>query len=108
MKLPPNPFVDLAKLRDYCLSPAHPVGKQKARVFLAALGIGPGEAEWLRDQLLAAALRETCVAGRPSEHGQRYELDFRIECAGRVARIRSAWFVRAGEKFPRLTSCYIV
>ncbi|WP_367268233.1 DUF6883 domain-containing protein [uncultured Thiohalocapsa sp.] len=38
--------VDLDKLRGYCLNPAHPRGRHKARVFAAALGrsvpSGPG------------------------------------------------------------------
>jgi hypothetical protein len=40
MKLPnaAQALVDLAKLRDYCLNPAHPRGRHKARVFATALG----------------------------------------------------------------------
>ena len=60
MKLPHagQAFIDLAKLRDYSLSPTHPEGKHKARVFSAALGLEAGDAEWLRGQLLRAVLRE--------------------------------------------------
>jgi hypothetical protein len=32
-------IVEVAKLRDYCLSPTHPRGRHKARVFAASLGI---------------------------------------------------------------------
>ncbi len=41
MKLPNSDraVVDIAKLRDYCLNPAHPRGRHKARVFAAALGL---------------------------------------------------------------------
>jgi hypothetical protein len=58
MKLPHGPaaIVEIAKLRDYSLNPAHKEGKHKARVFAAALGIGPPEAAWLREKLLAAAV----------------------------------------------------
>ena len=31
--------VDVAKLKDYCLNPAHEDGKHKARVFAAVLGL---------------------------------------------------------------------
>ncbi|MGH7818267.1 MAG: DUF6883 domain-containing protein [Candidatus Binatia bacterium] len=31
--------VDPRKLRDYCLSPIHPRGRHKARVFAAAVGL---------------------------------------------------------------------
>ena len=60
MKLPngDRAIVDIVKLRDYCLNPLHPVGRHKARVFQAALGIGREDAEALRMILLAAARDE--------------------------------------------------
>ncbi len=50
MKLPnrDRAVVDLAKLRDYCLSEVHPRGKHKARVFRVALGLTTQDAEELR------------------------------------------------------------
>ena len=52
MKLPDSEraFVDVAKLRDYSIDPAHPEGKHKARVFAAVLGLTRNDASWLRDQ----------------------------------------------------------
>ena len=44
--------IDLRKLREYCLNPAHPRGRHKARVFRAALGIGQDDAPWLRQTIL--------------------------------------------------------
>ena len=41
--------VDLRKLSEYCLSPEHPVGKHKAAVFLAALGLTVADAHLLRE-----------------------------------------------------------
>ncbi len=43
MKLPngERAVVDIIKLQDYCLNPAHPRGQHKARVFAAALGLTP-------------------------------------------------------------------
>lgn len=108
MKLLANAVVDFAKLRDYCLSPNHPEGKHKARVFSAALGICADDAEWLRAELLAAVLREECQPGLITSHGQRYTMDFSIRRNHREARIRSGWIVRIGEKFPRLVSCYVL
>jgi len=39
MKLPEaeRAVVDIAKLRDYCLSPFHPLGRHKARIFAGLL-----------------------------------------------------------------------
>ena len=53
--------VDIAKLRDYCLNPGYEDGRHKARVFASALGIRQGQAEWLRDRLLEAAVRDDGV-----------------------------------------------
>jgi hypothetical protein len=110
MKLPHTErvYLNIVKLRDYSLSPTHEEGKHKARVFAAALGIGPDKAEWLRDCLLKAAREFDCQLGKRDEHGQRYTIDFTVQFAGKSARLRSAWIVRAAEDFPRLVSCYVL
>ena len=53
MKIPnaERAVVDIRKLRDYCLNPAHDEGKHKARLFVA-LGMTANDAEDLRDILL--------------------------------------------------------
>ena len=50
MKLPNGhrAIVDIRKLRDYCLNPNSPNGRNKARVFAASLGLTPPDAEILR------------------------------------------------------------
>jgi hypothetical protein len=68
---PENAVVDVRKLRDYCLSPEHPRGRHKARVFFAALGLGIAGAEELKEALLSAAYSEEAVAGAENERGQR-------------------------------------
>ena len=110
MKLPycDRAYVNIVKLRDYSLSQTHEEGKHKARVFAAALGIGPDQAEWLRECLFAAARGSECQVGKRDEHGQRYIVDFTAEFAGKSARLRSAWIVRPTEDFPRLVSCYVL
>jgi len=59
VKLPnaDNAVVEAAKLRDYCLNPAHPEGRHKARVFRSALGVGQEQAEWLREAILSPRSR---------------------------------------------------
>jgi hypothetical protein len=54
MKLPNADlaFVDIAKLRDYCLSSSHPLGKHKAKVFASALGLTSDDAPLLQTTLL--------------------------------------------------------
>jgi hypothetical protein len=109
MKLPggSRATVDIAKLRDYCLNPEHPRGRYKARVFAAA-GISRSDAEELREALLAAAGNADAQTGFPSEYGGRYTVDFDFDSRERTTRIRSAWIVRIGEDYPRLTACYVL
>ncbi|MGO9453290.1 MAG: DUF6883 domain-containing protein [Candidatus Binataceae bacterium] len=41
--------MDVAKLRDYCLNPHHPRGRDKARVFASALRLTASHTEALCD-----------------------------------------------------------
>jgi len=108
MKLP-NPdraVVDLSKLRDYCLNPTHEDGKHKARVFASALGLRQADAWWLRERLLEAA-RGDAELTLETRFGTLYVVDFRLRTAHGEATVRSGWIVRAGEDFPRLTTCFV-
>ena len=96
--------VDPRKLVDYCLSPLHPVGKHKATVFQAALGLKAANADLLRHRLLRAAIEGEAVFERSDEFGARYRLGFVMDTPAGQALIRSAWMIRSGEDFPRLTT----
>ncbi|MEX2234729.1 MAG: DUF6883 domain-containing protein [Cyclobacteriaceae bacterium] len=48
-----NAFIDLLKLKEYCLNDDHPIGKYKARVFRSALQFEKKDAQ----QLLTAILK---------------------------------------------------
>lgn len=100
--------VDPRKLTEYCLSPTHPVGKHKAAVFKAALGLTAADADLLREWLLRAAIEGEAVAERVDEFGARFRIDFEASTTSGEATIRSAWIVRTGEDHPRLTTCYVL
>lgn len=72
MKLPGAELavVDIDKLRNYCLNPAHPRGHHKARVFASALRILQSDAEWLRVRLLDAALVGDVNEAEADEYGR--------------------------------------
>lgn len=101
-------IVDVAKLRDYCLSRTHVRGRNKARVFDAVLGLTSSDAELLRDRLIRAAMDGDAVAGAVDEYGRRYTIDFEMIRGARRATIRSAWIVPQGDLVPRLTSCFVL
>ncbi len=101
-------IVDIVKLHDYCLNPLHPRGRHKARVFVAALGLTRTDTALLREELLRAAREADAARGEVDEYGERYTVDFSLARDERRAVIRSTWIVRRGERFPRLTSCYVL
>jgi hypothetical protein len=101
--------VEIAKLRDYCLSMTHPEGRHKARVFRTVLGMGPADSAMLQERLRAVARDQEAVAGEVDGFGQRYVIDFTLEGhSGRRALVRSAWIVRVDDNSSRLTSCYVL
>ena len=100
-------IVDIEKLTGYCLNPAHPRGKHKARVFAAALGLTIENAGHLRDELLQAAATADAQRVDADGFGDRYVLEFEMIGVRGTATVKSTWIVRRGERNPRLTSCFV-
>jgi hypothetical protein len=65
--------VEDAKVRDYLLSPTHPVGRFKS-VFFIALGFAPDRWEALRDALLELARAGDAVPGQARPFGLKFEI----------------------------------
>ncbi|MBD0372956.1 MAG: hypothetical protein ICV60_19085 [Pyrinomonadaceae bacterium] len=114
MRLPnaDRAVVDIEKLRDYSLNLNHPVGKHKARVFLAALGLKVDDAARLRELILEAILTSEAEERPSSRYGKRFVVDFQATSFDKYVAaskvIRTAWIIKNDEDFPRLTSCYIL
>ena len=110
MKLPNAHLADLGtKLEDYSLNPFHREGRHKARVFRSAFGITLENADVLRDAILQAAVSsETADARGDNGFGRVFVLQFVLRTAAGEAPILTAWIIRHGEDFPRLTTCYIL
>lgn len=103
-----NAVVEMRKPRNYCLSPEHPRGKHKARVFASALGLTAEDSEELRQALISAIVSEEAMPAEEDEYGKRYVLDFEMSTEVGSAHVRSGWIVRSGEDFPRFTSCWVL
>lgn len=104
----PNPdraVVDPAKVRDYLLSPEHPVGRFKAVVFHQA---GYQRSEWPVLQAdLAATARLDARLEAQTPFGQKFEILAILRGpAGRDLAVVVVWLVRRGEDFPRLVTVY--
>ena len=100
-------IVEAAKLRDYCLNPAHPEGRHKARVFRSALGVGQEQAEWLREAILAALTHAEVAYAEETPYGWRYDVDIVLTHGGKSASVRTGWLVRKTENLPRLATCFV-
>jgi hypothetical protein len=101
-------FVDLAKLRGYCLNPNHFRGRHKARVFAAALGFTAEDAELFKSIILRSVLNTDAVMSGKDRHGQRYSVDFLMGGPKGHAIVRSSWIILTGEEYPRFLSCYVL
>jgi hypothetical protein len=101
-------IVQIEKLRDYCLNPAHRVGSHKAHVFESVLGLTAAHAEELQQRLLGVARTGEAVVGVQNAYGQRYVVDFEMTTPVGTVVVRSTWIILAGEDIPRLTSCYVL
>lgn len=110
MKLPNGEHADLgSKLEDYALNPRHRDGRHKARVFESVLGITLAHQQILREAILHGAMTSNDVEERGDNgHGLVYVLRFPLQTPQGRAVVLTAWIVRHGEGFPRLTTCYIV
>jgi hypothetical protein len=99
--------VEIEKLLTYSLNPEHEVGKHKAVVFKAALGITLDDAAWLRETILRQVVGAEASRGQESPFGEKYAVDMEVTRGERTAVVRTTWIVEAGTDFPRLTSCYV-
>jgi hypothetical protein len=102
-----NAFIDIRKLEEYSLNKFHPFGKEKSFVFKSVLGIGIDEAGLLKNKILAGLAENESIVNENDEYGERFSVIMKIRIFNKEALVTTAWIVRTGEDFPRLTSCYI-
>jgi hypothetical protein len=77
-------ILDVRKLVDYCLNPAHSRGRHKARVFRDSLGMRQIDAAELRGILLSAGAHEVATALPGDAWGDRWQIDVLISRQGRA------------------------
>jgi len=98
--------VEDAKIRDYLLSPTHPVGRFKS-VFFVALGFSADRWELPRDALLELAAPPTLLRARPAHSGSSLKSRAILQGpTGRQADVVTAWMVSNGQDFPHFITAY--
>ena len=108
MKLPngDRAVIDQRKLREYLLSERHPVGRFKARFFLAR-GFSPDD--W---QALEAGLRGLATDGEAAEagstpFGRKYVASGILTApSGATTPVGAVWIIRPGDDRPHLVTVY--
>jgi hypothetical protein len=95
------------KLTRYCLDPASPRGRDKARVFKAALGFDLSNYLTLIEAIHRGILVfEARFIGRTT-HGELWQVDMPVTGPSGTANIRTGWIYEDGSDVPRLTTAYV-
>ena len=108
MELPARADVRIepAKVRDYLLSKAHPVGRFKA-AFFEALGYSASDWPRLESDLRQLAMTANALRGRLTKYGQHYEIRGTLRGpSGRTALVMTIWIVRSNEETPRFITAF--
>ena len=99
-------IVDHQKIVGYLLSPHHPVGRNKARVF-AQCGYDPGHANELIAELKRIITEGQLVEVIESPYGSKYIVDGTLRCSRGIGLgIRTVWIVETDSRFPRFVTAY--
>lgn len=110
MKLPrgDDAIIPEAKLLGYCLNPEHPQGGAKARVFQAALQIGPDQVGLLQAGLRIAAREGEAILISQDSYGARYRIDYPLRSGVLIRLVRSGWTIREEGGPPYLTTAFVL
>ena len=97
-------MIDSRKLREYVLSPSHPVGRFKAAYF-GKLGYTQDNWQKLEAAIRACAARDEAESRESTPYGQKYGVRSILEGPnGTRAAVISIWIVRKGEAVPRFVT----
>jgi hypothetical protein len=77
-------------------------------MFGAALGIAVGDADWLRQVLLAGLASAEADRQATDQYGERWKADILVTRQGQHVVVRTIWIIRAGETVPRLVTCWVL
>jgi hypothetical protein len=102
------------KVEKYCLDSNHESraygkssGKDKARVFKAALGFEQTDWELFRQRILEALPYHEAILGDEDEYGKRYNVHVKITGPnGNTEVVLTAWIVRPQTDYPSFTTAW--
>lgn len=101
-------LIDERKLVEYMLNPAHPRGRDKARLFKAALGYDRARSAHLIEEMRRAILTHEAVFLRRDQHGRHYRVDLILAGPAGTAHVRTGWIYDRGSDVPRLSTAFVL
>lgn len=108
MKLPnaDKAIIPAEKLRDYILSPSHPVGKFKA-VFFESLGYTQENWQNFEEEIRNLIANNEASAVEQNEYGQKFEVKGIINgYRNNSSLIKTVWIILNDEENPRFITAY--
>ena len=97
--------IDDLKIRGYLLSPTHPVGRFKARVFAAA-GFGESTAELFVSELRRIAASGGVEDTEDIEFGRKYTVPGELRGPSGVVQVLTVWIEGPDQAAPRLVTVH--
>ncbi|MGE3842908.1 MAG: DUF6883 domain-containing protein [Vicinamibacterales bacterium] len=98
-------IIDTAKIRDYLLSPQHPVGRFKAR-FFGRLGFSADGWDAFEEALRQQHLTQEAEPAGRDGYGQTFIIRAILQGPSESAMVVSIWFIRTGEEQARFVTAY--
>jgi uncharacterized protein DUF6883 len=112
-----NAEIAREKLEGYALNPNHTAtrlgassGKDKSRVFKAALGFEQSNWEILKQRILdELPYHESVLEAEKKDWGKAYRVDMPIlGVNGRTKRVRTTWIIKYGKDHPTLVTLLVL
>ena len=98
-------LISSEKLRNYLLSPSHPVGRFKS-VFFRSLGYSQSESDQLEADIRKILLNDV-EKKEDTPYGKKYIIRGNITGPSkRTTEIVTVWIILNGEDFPRFVTAY--
>jgi hypothetical protein len=103
-----NAVFDIRKLRDYCQNTSHLKGKDRARVFRAALGISQRDTTWLGNEILQNLEHTPAIKQSEDKYGVRYVVNIKITKWNMSAIISTVWMIAHNDMRQTVITCRVV
>jgi hypothetical protein len=98
--------IDSGKLKDYILSPVHPVGRFKA-AFFQKFGYSIANWEVLEQHLRDLILAEDVIKTEESPYGKKFIVQGQLKCStGEKVKVVTVWVILKVESIPRFVTVY--